>query len=94
MTKAELADKLQQRLSIQKKEAMSHVEAVLDLIKETLEQGEQVKIAGFGVFEIRDKNARRGRNPQTGESITIEPRRVLTFKTSAVLKEALNQGQA
>jgi len=94
MTKAELAETLQQKLAIQKKEAMSHVEAVLDLIKETLERGEQVKIAGFGVFEIRDKNARRGRNPQTGESITIEPRRVLTFKTSAVLKESLNKGQA
>jgi len=94
MTKAELAETLQQKLAIQKKEAMSHVEAVLDLIKETLERGEQVKIAGFGVFEIRDKNARRGRNPQTGESITIEPRRVLTFKTSAVLKESHNKGQA
>ncbi len=91
MTKIELAKQLHQELGIKQKEAADHVEALLDLIKETLATGENVKISGFGIFEVRDKNARRGRNPQTGESITIEPRRVLTFKPSAILKEAINR---
>ena len=61
-----------------------------DIIKETLENGENIKISGFGSFNIRDKRARRGRNPQTGEEITITPRRVLTFKSSDVFREQLN----
>ena len=91
MTKIELAKQLHQELGIKQKEAADHVEALLDLIKETLATGENVKISGFGIFEVRDKNARRGRNPQTGESITIEPRRVLTFKPSAILKDGINR---
>ena len=91
MTKIELAKQLHQELGIKQKEAADHVEALLDLIKETLAKGENVKISGFGIFEVRDKNARRGRNPQTGESITIESRRVLTFKPSAILKEGINR---
>ena len=66
------------------------VETVFDTIKETLERGEKIKISGFGNFVVRDKNARVGRNPQTGEEITISARRVLTFKPSQVLKTALN----
>ena len=66
------------------------VETVFDTIKETLERGEKIKISGFGNFVVRDKNARVGRNPQTGQEITISARRVLTFKPSQVLKNALN----
>ena len=66
------------------------VETVFDTIKETLERGEKIKISGFGNFVVRDKNARAGRNPQTGQEITISARRVLTFKPSQVLKNALN----
>jgi integration host factor subunit alpha len=73
-----------------KKEAADIVETVFDMIKETLEKGEKIKISGFGNFLVRDKNARVGRNPQTGEEITISARRVLTFKPSQVLKNALN----
>lgn len=91
MTKLELAKQLHQELGIRQKEAADYVEALLDLIKETLEKGENVKISGFGIFEVRGKKARRGRNPQTGEAITIEPRRVLTFKPSAILKESINR---
>lgn len=91
MTKIELAKQLHQELGIRQKEASDYVETLLDLIKETLEKGENVKISGFGIFEVREKNARRGRNPQTGEAITIEPRRVLTFKPSAILKESINR---
>lgn len=90
MTKADLAQKLHESIGINKKDATSHVEALLDLIKGTLESGENVKIAGFGVFEAKQKNARRGRNPQTGEAITIEARKVLTFKPSNVLRAAIN----
>ncbi len=90
MTKIELAKQLHQELGIRLKEASEHVETLLDLIKDNLVKGENVKISGFGVFEVRDKNARRGRNPQTGETITIAPRRVLTFKPSAIIKQGVN----
>ena len=63
---------------------------MLDIIKESLENGENVKLSDFGSFNVRDKRVRRGRNPQTGEEITITPRRVLTFKSSNVLREKLN----
>jgi integration host factor subunit alpha len=66
------------------------LEAVLAIMKSTLESGENIRIAGFGNFEIHQKKDRFGRNPQTGEAITIEARRVLTFKPSAVLKSAIN----
>jgi integration host factor subunit alpha len=90
MTKADLARKLHESMGISKKDATSYVEELLDLIKSTLESGEQVKVSGFGVFESRQKNARRGRNPQTGEAITIESRKVLTFKSSNLLRDAVN----
>ena len=60
-------------------------------MKSTLEQGETLKISGFGNFVVKQKKDRRGRNPQTGETLTIESRRVLTFKPSALLKEAINK---
>jgi len=59
-------------------------------MKDTLESGEKIKIAGFGNFEVNQKKARKGRNPQTGEAITIEARKVLTFKASSVLKQSIN----
>ncbi|MDD2539499.1 MAG: integration host factor subunit alpha [Desulfuromonadaceae bacterium] len=91
MTKATLADNMAERLKISKKEASAHLEELLELIKTTLESGEQVKIAGFGVFQIQQKKNRRGRNPQTGEAITIGARKVMSFKVSNVLKEAINR---
>ena len=78
------------RAVLLKKEAAEIVETVFDTIKETLERGEKIKISGFGNFVVRDKNARAGRNPQTGQEITISARRVLTFKPSQVLKNVLN----
>lgn len=90
MTKASLATKLHETMGYGKKEALDHVETLISLIKENLEQGEKIKIAGFGVFETRQKNARRGRNPQTGDAITLDARRVLTFKPSNILKDKLN----
>jgi integration host factor subunit alpha len=91
MTKAELITAVGEKVEgLSKKDATECVEAVFASIKETLERGERIKIAGFGNFDVRDKPARKGRNPQTGEPIEISARRVLTFKASSVLKESLN----
>ena len=91
MTKADIVENVYEKVGgFSKKEAAEIVETVFDTIKETLERGEKIKISGFGNFVVRDKNARAGRNPQTGEEIVISARRVLTFKPSQVLKNALN----
>lgn len=91
MTKADLVEAVYEKVGgMSKKEAADAVECVFDSIKETLERGEKTKISGFGNFVVRDKKARVGRNPQTGDAITISARRVLTFKPSPVLKSALN----
>lgn len=66
------------------------MEAVFSILKESMESGETVKISGFGSFTVSQKAARKGRNPQTGEAITIEARKVLTFKPSTVLRQAIN----
>lgn len=91
MTKADIVEAIYEKVGFSKKEAADLVEMVFETIKETLEQGEKIKISGFGNFVVRRKQPRVGRNPQTGEEITITDRRVLTFKPSAVLKESLNQ---
>jgi integration host factor subunit alpha len=91
MTKADIIDVVHDKLGgFSKKESAEVVELVFDTMKETLEVGEKIKISGFGNFEVRHKNARIGRNPQTGDRITISERRVLSFKPSQVLKNALN----
>ena len=91
MTKADLVESIYEKVGgMSKKEAADAVECVFDLVKETLERGEKTKISGFGNFVIRDKKSRVGRNPQTGDAITITARRVLTFKPSPVLKALLN----
>ena len=91
MTKAEIVQAVYMRLGgFSKKESADLVDLVFETMKETLGRGEKIKISGFGNFVVRDKNARVGRNPQTGQEITISARRVLTFKPSQVLKNALN----
>jgi integration host factor subunit alpha len=90
MTKADMVELVYDRIGVSKREAAKIVETVFDIIKETLEEGENVKISGFGSFNIQHKKPRRGRNPQTGEEITISARRVLSFKASNVLREQLN----
>lgn len=92
MTKADLAHAIHERMGFTKREAAGHVDALISLIKDNLEQGEKIKIAGFGVFDIRHKHARRGRNPQTGDAITIEQRKILTFKPSIILRDRINTG--
>jgi integration host factor subunit alpha len=92
MTKADIIENVYDNVGgLSKKEASEVVETVFDTLKETLAQGEKIKVSGFGNFVLRDKHARVGRNPQTGEEIAISARRVLTFKPSQVLKNALNK---
>jgi integration host factor subunit alpha len=91
MTKADLADKIHEHLyytkGYSKRECYDLVDQVFELVKNVVVQEGKLKVAGFGNFEVKEKQARRGRNPYTGEEITIEPRRVLTFKASQILKQ-------
>ena len=92
MTKADIIEAVYEKLggACSKKESAQIVDSVFETIKDTLGRGEKIKISGFGNFVVRPKKARVGRNPQTGQEITISARRVLTFKPSQVLKSALN----
>jgi integration host factor subunit alpha len=90
MTKADIVEKIYEKVGVSKKESAELVELVFDIIKNTLETGDKIKIAGFGNFVVKDKADRRGRNPQTGEEIVITARKILTFKPSQVLKASIN----
>lgn len=91
MTKADIVENVYEKLGgFSKKESAEMVELVFETMKETLGRGEKIKISGFGNFVVRRKRERIGRNPQTGEEIKISARKVLTFKPSQVLKNALN----
>lgn len=90
MTKADIVERIYEKVGFSKKEATEVVEAIFEIMKTRLEEGEKVKISGFGNFAINEKHPRKGRNPQTGETIIISGRRVLSFKSSPVLKKALN----
>ena len=91
MTKAEIATIICDRVGLSKKESSQIVEIVLEEIKDVLAKGEDVKISGFGHFMVRAKNSRRGRNPKTGESIIIDPRKVVTFRASQLVKDQLKE---
>lgn len=89
MNKSELVDQVAARTSLTKKEAGLAVDAIFEAIESALSAGEKVQIVGFGSFEVRDRSARTGRNPQTGEEIAIEARRVPVFKPGKALKDAV-----
>lgn len=91
MTKADIAERIHTNTGLSQKESAEILEKVLSIMKTTLESGEILKISGFGRFIVKQKADRRGRNPQTGESITIDARRILSFKPSALLREAINR---
>ena len=86
LTKAEMADKLFDQLGLNKREAKELVEGFFEFLRNSLENGRQVKLSGFGNFDLRDKNQRPGRNPKTGEEIPISARRVVTFRPGQKLK--------
>ena len=95
MTKADIVNAVYTRLGgFSKKESADLVDDVFETMKETLARGEKIKISGFGNFVLRDKRQRQGRNPQTGEPIVITERRVLNFKASQLLKQALNDEES
>ncbi len=91
MTKADLVEIIYEKVGLSKKEAKDIVEAVFKILKDSLKNGEKIKISGFGNFSVRVKRPRRGRNPQTGDDIEISARRVLTFKASQILKDYINR---
>jgi integration host factor subunit alpha len=91
VTKADIAEKIHTQIGLSKKDSIEMLEAILSIMKSTLETGEHIKIAGFGNFEVKQKKARIGRNPHTGEAITIEARRILSFKPSVLLRQAVNK---
>ena len=87
LTKAEMAEKLYDEVGLNKREAKEFVDAFFDALRQALEQGRQVKLSGFGNFDLRRKNPRPGRNPKTGEEIPITARTVVTFRPGQKLKE-------
>ena len=91
LTKDKLANRLQTQLGLSRKESLELLEDLLDIMKDTLTQGEDLLISGFGKFSVRQKKARRGRNPQTKKSLILAARKVLVFKASGVLRERINK---
>lgn len=91
LTKARITEDLEKKLGFSKKQSIDVVETLLEIIKRTLESNEDVLISGFGRFCVKEKRARKGRNPATGDPMMLRARRVVTFKYSGCLKEKLNR---
>ena len=91
LTKEKLITLLQDQKGLSRQESRQLLERVFKIIKDTLSQGEDLLISGFGKFSVRQKKARRGRNPQTRENLILAARKVLVFKTSGVLRQRLNK---
>jgi len=90
LTKAQIIEKISNRNGITMKKSTELVESLLGVLKDTLTSGEDVLISGFGKFCVKDKDARRGRNPATGEDMMLSARKVVTFKCSASLRDEIN----
>lgn len=90
LTKDKLISRLQTQLGLTKQESQQAVKRLFEILKDTLANGEDLLISGYGKFSVRQKNARRGRNPQTKEALMLKARKVLVFKTSGVLRERMN----
>lgn len=87
LTKAEMAERLFETVGLNKREAKEFVDDFFEVVRDALARGEQVKLSGFGNFDLREKNQRPGRNPKTGKEIPISARRVVTFRPGQKLKE-------
>jgi integration host factor subunit alpha len=92
VTKVDIVEIICNKTTFTRQKSAEIVDQLFEILKETLEKGEKIKISGFGNFVIREKPPRRRRNPQTGTAIIISARRVLTFKPSPVLRKGLNRG--
>ena len=90
LTRADLCEAVVEEVGLSRQECSSLVERTLELIVESLEQGQTVKLSGFGVFQVREKRARMGRNPKTGEPAAINPRRVISFRASQIMKSRVH----
>ncbi len=94
LTKAEVAEHLFEKVGLSKRDAKEMVEIFFEEIRETLESGDQVKLSGFGNFDLRQKSERPGRNPKTGEDIPISARKVVTFRPGQKLKSRVEDGNS
>ncbi len=92
LTKDKIINNVYEQVGLSKSQARRVVERLLELIKSTLEEGDDLLISGFGKFMVKDKKARRGRNPQTKEDLQLRARKVVVFKTSGVLRKKMNPG--
>jgi integration host factor subunit alpha len=90
ITKSHIIENLNNHCGYSKAKSIKLADAVLDMVKTTLESGEDVLISGFGKFSVTGKHERRGRNPSTGNDLTLEARRVVSFKCSSSLKDRIN----
>ena len=94
LTRADLAESVHEEVGLTRQDCAGLVERTLDLVAEALEDGQTVKLSGFGVFQVRAKRARMGRNPKTGEPASIVPRRVISFRASQVMKARIDRALA
>jgi integration host factor subunit alpha len=90
LTKAKIVEAVAEQISYTKNQSVKTIEILLELIKRSLESGEDVLVSGFGKFCVKEKRERRGRNPSTGEDMMLEPRKVVTFKCSRQLRDKIN----
>jgi len=93
VTKAEILESIMERTGFTRNKSTEITETLLEIIKRTLASGDDVLVSGFGKFCVNEKSQRRGRNPATGESMVLRPRRVVTFKCSGKLKRKLNKSR-
>ena len=93
LTKAHIVENLLAKNLFTKTESAQIIETLFELLRQSLEEGDDVLISGFGKFCVREKSRRRGRNPQSGEPIMLPPRKVVTFKCSGVLRDKINRGK-
>ena len=93
MTKIDIIASVYETLGLSKKDAISIIESLFDIIKDDLEKGNDVMISGFGKWVVKAKKERKGRNPQTGDEMKIDARKVVTFRASNVLRDAVNSGK-
>jgi integration host factor subunit alpha len=91
LTKEKITESIYNQVGLSKTQSRRVVESLLDIMKHTLERGEDLLLSGFGKFLVKDKAARRGRNPQTKEDLRLKARRVVVFRTSGVLRKKINQ---
>ncbi|MEM7507462.1 MAG: integration host factor subunit alpha [Pseudomonadota bacterium] len=94
LTRSDLSEAVYREIGLSRNESSELVESILERIADALVGGDNVKISSFGTFALRDKGARVGRNPKTGQEVPIDPRRVLVFRPSHIMKERVNNGGA